>query len=100
VCSKPTVEGAAVSNGVGGGGAAKPLAEGKRGLIIAKEAHAQGNPKLSLYVRYFKYCGGLWFGVTWAVLSLLWQGLTVAQSFYLKEWVSEYITADYNPFCM
>ncbi|KAG5181922.1 P-loop containing nucleoside triphosphate hydrolase protein [Tribonema minus] len=64
-------------------------AEAKRGLIIAKEAHAQGNPKLSLYMRYFKYCGGSWFGAAWLGLSLLWQALTVAQSFYLKEWINE-----------
>lgn len=48
------------------------------------EKRAVGRPKLSLFTSYFRYCGGLWFGVAWATLSALWQALTVAQSFTLK----------------
>lgn len=53
-------------------------------LIIEAEKRAVGRPKLSLFTSYFRYCGGVWFGVAWAVLSAAWQGLMVAQSFTLK----------------
>ncbi|CAN0437498.1 unnamed protein product, partial [Laminaria digitata] len=52
--------------------------------IIEVEKRAVGRPKLSLFTTYFRYCGGLWFGLAWAGLSAVWQGLTVAQSFTLK----------------
>lgn len=52
--------------------------------IIEVEKRAVGRPKLALFTTYFRYCGGLWFGIFWAGLSALWQGLTVAQSFTLK----------------
>ncbi|CBJ26643.1 conserved unknown protein [Ectocarpus siliculosus] len=53
--------------------------------IIEVEKRAVGRPKLALFTTYFRYCGGLWFGIFWAGLSALWQGLSVAQSFTLKD---------------
>jgi ABC-type multidrug transport system fused ATPase/permease subunit len=69
--------------------------DGSKGKIIVKEALAQGNPKLTLYLKYFRFCGGKWFAIAWVVLSFAWQALTVAQSFTLKTWINE-MTAGQN----
>eukprot|EP00953_Heterococcus_sp_UTEX-ZZ885_P023646 12987-Heterococcus_DN1.PRE.3 len=69
--------------------------DGSKGKIITKEAIAQGNPKLTLYLKYFRFCGGKWFAIAWLVLSFAWQALTVAQSFTLKAWINE-MTAGQN----
>ena len=60
-----------------------------KGMIIMKENIAQGNPKLSLYLSYFEFCGGKLFSVLWILLSVAWQGLSIAQSFTLRQWVNE-----------
>lgn len=52
--------------------------------LMELEKTATGRPKMHLFTSYFRYCGGLWFGVAWAGLSSAWQALTVAQSFTLK----------------
>jgi ATP-binding cassette, subfamily C (CFTR/MRP), member 1 len=78
------------------GDSKKPAADdGSKGKIITKEAIAQGNPKLTLYLKYFRFCGGQWFAIAWLVLSFAWQALTVAQSFTLKTWINE-MTAGQN----
>jgi ATP-binding cassette, subfamily C (CFTR/MRP), member 1 len=80
-----------------GGDSKKPtdVDDGSKGKIITKEAIAQGNPKLTLYLKYFRFCGGKWFAIAWVVLSFAWQALTVAQSFTLKTWINE-MTAGQN----
>jgi ATP-binding cassette, subfamily C (CFTR/MRP), member 1 len=80
-----------------GGDSKKPtdVDDGSKGKIITKEAIAQGNPKLTLYLKYFRFCGGKWFAIAWLVLSFVWQALTVAQSFTLKTWINE-MTAGQN----
>ncbi|CAM9318351.1 unnamed protein product, partial [Discosporangium mesarthrocarpum] len=57
--------------------------------IIDVEATAVGRPKAALYLSYFRFCGGVWFGIMWAALSSIWQGLTVAQGFTLKTWINQ-----------
>eukprot|EP00903_Cladosiphon_okamuranus_P011464 g10798.t1 len=62
--------------------------------LVEAEKRAVGRPKLALFTSYFRYCGGLWFGILWALLSSAWQALTVAQSFTLKTWINQMATGE------
>ncbi|CAN0354496.1 unnamed protein product [Pylaiella littoralis] len=64
--------------------------------LIELEKKATGRPKLHLFTSYFRYCGGLWFGIAWAGLSTAWQALTVAQSFTLKTWINQMARGERN----
>jgi ATP-binding cassette subfamily C (CFTR/MRP) protein 1 len=74
-------------------GSAAGAGGGKDGIqgrgIISEETKAVGRPKAALFLSYFRHGGGIYFGAAWIVLSVLWQGLTIAQSFYLREWINE-----------
>lgn len=54
--------------------------------LIEEEDKEAGRVKMSIYLEYFKYCGGVILCISALIAMFMWQGLKIGSDISLKNW--------------